>query len=401
MEDLNDTTQEQDENLTDDIDDVEDDINEENDDDLLSQYSEFDDEIDDGVEDDDDPNSEAADDVDEEDKTDEDLEDEDERNALQDLLEQDPNAVNEDEEEEEVTEEDLNIDDRAIADAMWKDPDYSKYMEQAEDDGVEMKDDFAAMMARNRIDAGFLMERSIYTAADFKTHIQSLEEKVDPEAVILPREDDEEGWQNLETTYLGVPESEEGYEDDIFHQTYMEGNEEEIADARQMAHGARLNAEQAEIVINWNNAKHEAFVRDMEQDQIDYKKSSQETLKATFGNEYKEIMKDVSSIGHKYGGEWFKEFKNTKAANSANLVMMLYNAMNDISNADGVSFKGNNLKLSTISDERLDKIYDDLLEHKYSDETYQGDSDKRIAKIAKKVALRINAVDAERRRRGR
>lgn len=376
-------------------------------DEFISEHEEldsdlYDDDIDDDLDEEDDlTDEEAIDDLeqDEEDDTDEDIDDKEESRLLDELLEHDPNAINPDDEEEEEEIPD-DITDEMIANAMYTDPDYARYLEQAENDGVDIKDNFAALLARNRINPEFVMERGLYSLADFQTLITSLEEKSDPNAIMVPREDDEEGWKTFERDVLNVPEGPEGFKDDIFDHTFLKDSEEEKNNIREFFHNIRLSEEQAYSVTDFLNSEREAFLRQGEEEDMNYKKDNIQELKDTFEDDFDAVKKQTNTFLHKYGKGLLKEFKGSKVLYSKELTMMIYNAMNDIATPETVSFKGHHMNLSIISDEKLDTVYEKLLEHKYADESYLKHRNPDIRKLAKKVALRLRAVDSERERRG-
>ena len=349
-------------------------------------------------EDDDEAIAEKLDD--DEDPTEEDLEDEEERSVLDDLLGQDPNAEDPDAEAEEENFDDMEITDKVIADAMYIDPDYGDYLKQAEDDGHEVKDNFAAMLARNRIDPKFVAERGLYNLGDFMNYISTMEEKTSPDAVYVPREDDEEGWAEFETNYLGVPKSPEEYGEDTFEWDFLKDKQEDIQNLRDYFYSIRLNDDQAYSIANFLNTEHDAFRRQAEEEEIQYKKTNMERLKDTFGKDFVDVRKDINTFIHKFGPDFLKEFKNSKVLSSETFVRMLYNAMNDVSSPTGIRFKGHHAKLSIISDEKLDREYNKLIEHKYADESYLTHKNASVRKIAKRVALKLRAFDAEMERRG-
>ena len=337
--------------------------------------------------------------LDEDDETEEDEEDEEERSMLDDLLEEDPNAEPEDDEEELEydPEEDPEITDEMIADAAWKDSSWAEYMEQADADGVQPNDKFVALMARGRISPEFLTERGLYNMRDFQDYITSMEEKTNPDAVLVPREDDLEGWEYFDKEILGVPDE---YDSDIFDQTFMEGNDEKIKAISDEMHEGRFSNAQAMIFTNMVQREREEFLRAAEEEEIAYKKQTTAFLKETFGSDYDDVRKDAVTFIKKYSPDIFKNHKGSKLLNSPEIVMLAYNAMNDVATPETVKFKDSHIKLSTISDDKLDKIYKDLLNHKYSDNDFQNHENSRIRNQAKKVAARLNAVDKERVRRG-
>jgi len=369
----------------------------EDEDDPLIKNSVWDDDIDDENEETDPEDDDE--DIDDEDPTDEDLEDEEERSVLDDLLGQDPNAE-EDDDEEEVDEEDPEITDEMIADAAIMESSWQDYIDQAEEDGMDVNDKFVAMMARGRVEPEFLSERGIYNIRDMRSYIDGLEEKVSPDAVLVPRENDLEGWENFDRNILGVPESSDGYSSDIWDKTFLEGNQEKVSMFNEEMHEGRFSNAQAMIVSNMLQRERDEFLRDAEEQEMEYKQSNLERVKETFGSNYGEVKKSVNEFLNKFGTEFKREFRGSKVINSEKFFMMIYDAMNDIEADTTVKFKDTYSKITAISDEKLDKLYNDLLEHKYADEKFQQHKNPGIRKTARSVAKRINTVDKERVRRG-
>lgn len=357
----------------------------------------FDDDMDDEESDGDNPHQ-ASDELDEEDPTDEEIEDEEEASELEDFLAQDPNAEPLDDEEEDDEEYEFN--ERTLNDLAWQDPKWSEVLGNAEDNGINIREDYVALMARGRIDPQFIAERDLYSIKDIHSYILSLEDKTDPKAITVPFDDDYDGWVDFEENVLNVPRTAEEFDNDMFDHTYMKDDQTWVDNAKDFYHSIRLGHEQAKAITSWVNDEREAFLKQAEQDELDYRRENKTRLQETFGKQYKGVLGHVRTFLQKYGPEFLDEFKGSKALNSETLTMMIYNAMNDIESNTGVDMKGYNMRLAEISDQRLDNLWDKLLNHKYSDNEYQSHKNPDIALKARKVALKLRAVEQERSRRG-
>ena len=296
--------------------------------------------------------------------------------------------------------------DELVAAAMYKSDRHGDWFAQAKEDGVNIDDRFAAMIGRTKMGMDTLTENSIYSMEDLLTYVSSIEERVDPEAVLVPAEDDEEGWANFEKEVLGVPESPDQYPEELFEGTFFEDAEAEKLDSlRSEVHKRGFMEGQLEFMVDYMNNERESHLEEQENNERDYRAANKNALDEYFGDQLGDVTKDVNRFLHKYGAEFLKEFrqggyKGKPVLSSASFVKMLYNSMNDISSPTKIGFSNYINSLERISDEKILQLEDKLENNKYIDDKYSKSSDKKLRRAHKLAHAKLRAVVSEIDKRG-
>lgn len=353
--------------------------------------------LDDEMEDDDyhDETDDDPDDLDE-DQLDDDYEEDESNKVFDDLVD----IANGDDEEPEETievEADGTPTLQQIATSMRGTERYSEWFEQAREDGEQISDEFAGLVARARMGAKVLSENSLYNMEDMVTHINALHERIDPNAVLVPDQEDVEGWREL----IGYPEDTDGYSSEIFEGTFLEDRSRE--DMKDLLDGAlehQFIPEQMSFLVGILDNEREAFLEEREEEEREYRLSNRMSLESFFGEEYEPIMKDVNKFFAKYGREFVDEFKGTKTMGSAALVKMIYNAMNDVSTPSKVSFNAFSKSLNSLTDAQILDLEAKTLQDKYYDKNYANSKDPRLRKAHRLAKARVRAVQTNIDQRG-
>ena len=278
---------------------------------------------------------------------------------------------------------------------------YGDWLQQAEADGEKVDDKFAAQVARSHMGANILVENSIYSMKDMVAHLENLHERVDPEAVMVPREDDEEAWNEFDRNVLGIPESPEEYPPEVFEDTFMEDADEETRrDFLQECHEQRLMTSQVDWLVEHLNTERQLHEERQEAADKDYKVTQRAALEEEFGDQMGEIMKDVNKFFAQYGREFVDQNKGTPVLSSAALVKMIYNAMNDVSTPTKVTFTRFTKALDALSDKKILDLEEKLEEDRYYDSKYKEHRNPKIRKAHKLAHARLRAVHENIHRRG-
>lgn len=386
-EELDALDEEFDESSIDPEDDLEDDINAylegDRDDEFDEEFQE---------ENDDEPEEEGEVDLDK------DIEKEGEEEILPDLLDAAEEA--EESEEEEISGEEITDD--MITAAMATEGSWQKWYDEAESAGVDINDNFAALLGRNRLDPSFFIKRSIHSISDLVNLTKELEEKVDPETIVVPREDDEEGWETFKKDVLRIPTKAEEYPEEVFRHSFLDGDEfeEERGEFLNTFVENGLTAEQAEAVVDIMNTEREAFMQSKEEEARQYRENQQELMEGYFGEDYQDVLKDVKGFLNKYGQDFKKEFRGQNALNSASLAKLIYDAMNDIATPNKLSYASAARSLKGLSDDRLLDLEMKIAENKYYDAKNANSSNPKVRKQHQKLQRMFAGVAREITRRG-
>lgn len=349
-------------------------------------------------EEDDDPDMESED-LEEDVDTDKVEDDDEQKNLLDDLLEQD--KENNKEDEPETSEDDTVTDDMIVA-AMATTKDWGQYLSNAREEGIQVNERFVADAARAGLSPDFLGERGISDIGSMTAYLIEMEKRADPEAVLVPAKDDEENWEAFETDVLGIPKESADYDDDIFDQTWLseKGMEDEQGRVREWLHKMKVDQNQAYMVVDQMQKDRELHQEQQAADLKSYRIAQEGELKEEFGDDYREIMKDVAGFLSKHGGEFIKEFKGTAPFYSRALAKMIYNAMNDLESPETVNFSRFSKGLTGYSDQKLKATFDALVKSKFVDEKYATHPSKKVRQEYKKYVVRLRSIEKELERRG-
>jgi len=145
---------------------------------------------------------------------------------------------------------DAEASDEEIADTMYQTADHQEYLRSAREAGVKLDDRFLALTARHNIDPDFLNKHELYSLEDFQNKIETMEERLDPEAIYFPKNGTKEELADFYEKNEGIPRDIEGYNSSIFEDTVYENweNDEEKKDFLQYWMGdMSLSQEQAKL----------------------------------------------------------------------------------------------------------------------------------------------------------
>lgn len=330
--------------------------------------------------------------------TEEDIELSEDRELLDDILGGDPNDPTEDDENT------PEITDDAVTTAMYAHSQWSKYLEQAEEDGNPVDDRFANVLARHfKGDSSFVSERNLYSMDDMVEYISSLEGKTDDNAVVVPDPEDEEGMLKFTREYFEIPEKADDYPEDIFAKTYveeMDAKDEIMSGMREYMLNMGLNADQARMFVEFQDSERQAFLEKQEGEDREYKKENKSILASRYGQDFPEIAKEVKTFLSKYGEKFAKEFKGSKIMSSATLFNMIYDAMTDKQTPMGIKLNTFSTRINAWSDEKLEKQLDLLLKEKYNDDKHLTSKNADIRKRAKTLRLAEKSIEKELTNRG-
>ena len=355
--------------------------------------------LDDEVEDDDDydETDDDPDDLDA-DQLDDDYEEDESNELLDDVID----LANGIEDDDDILGDDDEDDgglpsDQQIATAMRGSERYEDWFKQAVEDGERIEDEFAAMVAKSHLGAKILSENSIYSMKDMVVHLNALHERISPDAVLVPAEDDHDGWREL----IGYPEDIDGYSQEIFEGTFLEDKSEEELEA--LLTGAlehQFIPEQLSFLAEVMEKERQAFLENGEESDLQYRSENRAELESFFGTEYKDIMTDINKFFAKYGREFVDEHKGTNVMSSAALVKMIYNAINDVSTPSKVSFGAFSKSLASLKDEQILDLEAKTLQDKYYNKSYATSKNPKLRKAHRLARARVRAVQSDIDRRG-
>ena len=348
---------------------------------------------------DDDDDTDDVKDADEDDD-DEDKDEDEEPTLLDELLEQ--HQKNKEEEEEDENVEIDEVTDDMIVKAMYTTNDWGEYLALQKEENIPVDETFVAEAARNGIDPQFLMDNGIHNLETYHTYTQELEKKADPNAVLVPPEDDEKAWEEFSEDVLLIPKSPEEYDDDIFDKTWLDedGFEEDQAEMREWMHKVKLDQNQAQLVLDKFQESREIIDEQSIEDKKSYRLEQERGLKEYFGDDYRDIMRNNAAFLSKFGQDFIKEFKGENPLYSRALNMLLYNAMNDLEAPESIKWGRAVKGLTGYSVEKLQKLEEKMLESKFMDEKYAKDPSKKVRNEFKKHVIRMKAVQRELEKRG-
>ena len=349
---------------------------------------------------DDDDKTDDVKDADDEDDDDEDKDEDEEPTLLDELLEQDQKNKAEEEEEESLDIDEVTDD--MIVKAMYTTQDWGEYLALQKEENIPIDETFVAEAARNGIDPQFLMDNGIHNLETYHTYTQELAKKADPDAVIVPSEDDEKAWEEFSETVLLIPKTPEEYDENIFDKTWLDedGFEEDQAEMREWMHKVKLDQNQAQLVLDKFQESREVLDEQSVEDKKSYRLEQERDLKEYFGEDYKDIMRNNAAFLSKFGQEFIKEFKGDNPLYSRALHMLLYNAMNDLEAPESIKWGRAVKGLTGYSVEKLQKLEEKMLESKFMDEKYANDPSKKVRNEYKKHVVRMKAVQRELEKRG-
>ena len=373
-------------------DDENDDDEDESDEDIEQDFEEYLDQIENDEEE-----GEEDDEEDDEDDNEEGKEDDDPKSRFDEIDDEE-----EGEEDEDIFEE-KNLDDDSLYVALTSVKTYNEWIKLAEDQGNEIDMGFARQVVQHDISPSMLAENSIYNFSDLMSHLETLQEAVGEDALLVPKQDDEEAWKVFNKEVNNIPDNPDGYPAELFSGTFLEENEEGQNLLRQefASIGASVNVAQGLINIldNERRGVDEAGKTEF----LSYRKEQDEILQDEYGEDYKNHLRENKRFLDAFpsGKELLNLFGKTKYfASSA-----WFNFLTEIRESGEVSKPKFTMRtfqrtVKALTDESLVKRYNTLLQNKFLDEKYDGHSDGVLAKKHAKLYRLASNMQAEIEKRG-
>lgn len=346
----------------------------------------------------DDEDSEEKEDEDDDDST-EDEESEGGEQSPSDKLRSRINEIEDEKKEDSIFDE--SVSDDALYMGMLQVKDYNDWMRASEQETGEVDMNFARVIAQNNIDPAQLAKDKIFGFSDYFAYTQALEEKADDETIVVPRQDDEEGWAIFNKEVLGIHDKPEDYGEEIFQDTFLQDNEDAKAHLRQRFVEGGYTEVQAHNYVTDLDEERRAVEETSYKDFQDYKKKQTEILEDEYGEDYQNTETENIRFLQSFpaGKDLIKEFKNTKFLDSASFFNLL-SELRESGEVQTPRFVPTEIgaTIKKLSDSSLIKRFNTLLDDKYMDEKYEDDP-KHRAKHRKVYNLALK-LDKEINRRG-
>ena len=247
--------------------------------------------------------------------------------------------------------------------------DWDSYMKSGDDD-TKIDQSFVAQMIRERVNPQWLEETSIYGYRDLMDYVHGIETKVDPEAIILPQ--DEDGKRKALQRYVGVPESPEDYPAKVFSGTTIEDDDKQIAEEREWGLKHGLNEAQLAAVMQRIDGVYEEVFEDEEQELAEYKAAEAKKFEARFGKDAPFVRKEIGRFFRDFGQGFAKEHKGKKVMNAYSLADMIYTAIEKGTPLKNVTFDDFKRSIRSVSDEKLIEKKDQMARDKRRDPGVKG-----------------------------
>ena len=367
------------------------------DDEAEADFEDYMKQIEEGGDDDDDEEDDPLEepDPDEEPSDDEDSAREQLKNRFAEL------DAEEDDDDDIFSEEQL--DDDALYTAMADIKDYRDWIRLAESEGEKMDMAFARQIVQNDVPPQMLAEQGIFNFADLIARMDELNEAVDPDAILVPKQGDEEGWKKFNKEVNNIPDEASEYPEEIFDNTFLEENEEgkqhllnEFAKA-----GASVNVAQAMInILDSERQGVDAFAKE---DFEKYRTEQDAKLEDEYGDDYENHLRENMRFLSQYpaGRELLKEFEDTKFFNSASW----FNFLSEIRESGDVQRPKINMRsfqntVSQLTDKSLTARYNALLDNKFLDPKYDGHENKEYAQKHARLYRAASVMQKEINKRG-
>ena len=306
-----------------------------------------------------------------------------------------------DDEKEEKEEVDPfeNITDEAIQKQMWLVPDYASWMKAAKDDGEEVSPDFAALVAKGGISPSYLGERGISSIDGIVGLLESLEERVDPNAVMLPDPNDAEAVREFDATHRDIPQTPEDYDENIFVGTAIETDKEAQMIARLDGAQYRFDNSQLAGVLEILEREQGMAEEESNESYAEYRKEQDGRIAEDYGEDAREVITNVNRVLKQHGRQFAEKFFDSKALKSKEFVDFVTSLVESGANEGDIKFEDVKLRLQTVSDAKLNQVTAQL-KAKVNDADENAHKSAKHKKAARVLNARWLAIHNERSRRG-
>ena len=300
------------------------------------------------------------------DESDDDESDDEIKNLYDDLDEEDDeegDGDGEGEDDEDDAEDELDgVSDEDIANTAVAVKEWADFIKAAEDHGETVSPAFLATLVRQEQDPAWMAERNIYSFAAMTSYAEGLEERVDPEAILIPK--DEVARKAFEHEHLNVPEEPDDYVEAVFKDTFLDGEKERQDSIKSWAHGKRLSQEQLASVVDYIEQERNDYFDKSKEELREYSQKQRADIKTDYGRNAKYSRQVVKALLDKHGVDFMKEFGDSEALMSKSFHDMLFNiAEGGIGiSADDIRRppEQNKRDVTTYDDGRLAKLFNDL-----------------------------------------
>lgn len=338
---------------------------------------------------------------------DNDIEAEEESLDPDDLDEDDVDDLLDDEEEEEddrdlldghVDDEPIELDDidndTEVLLEMHEHPNYRAWLDAAKNAlGRPVDDKFAVDIAKNGIQASFLMQREIYDLKGFEEHIVEVEHKTRADALYIPEDPDSEEYAEVMEKHFQIPKNIDGYTDDLFDNTSFAEDDEKKAYLKGFADDLGLKTFQLEVLAQEFDRQKEINQNDTKAELLAYKKEQAEHLKSTYGENFEYNRQQANRLLRTpAGARLLREFEGNKVLSSSNFMELLLEKIDANVTGKGSS-KGMGRSLARLTTPKLKEMNERLVKSKWVDAKYKKSSNKADRMRHNKVTAKIAYLD--------
>ena len=234
---------------------------------------------------------------------------------------------------------------------------------------------------------------------DFISTIGELEERVDEEAVYVPKDKDSDEYKIFERDHLGLPQSKDDYDIDHIKEIY-DGDDETMGFLSEFGHELRLTQSQLEGVAAQFKEEYEATEERKLEELKEYRESNSTRLQEMYGKDYNFVMSEVKKLVNTHGKEFMKEFRGDKALLSKSFVDMMTSIMDKGIELKDTKFVDHKRLLNAMSDDKLLELHKALLDKPYFEDVYKFNSDAAIRKAHTELRKKYNAIARALEQRG-
>ena len=313
---------------------------------------------------------------------------EDAQKSLIDILDVETGEGKEEEDSslDEVTDDD-------IIDAMHMVDTYKGWMDSAKEEGIEIDDRFKSLVARSGMPPSFLAKEGIYNIDDFQEKIEGLNERVDENAVVLPKEDDVDGWKEFFKEHADIATSVEDYGDDIFKGTYIsELDEETVEEFKEWGVGGAFSQQQLRYIAEKFEKEQKMITEETQEDNKAFIKEQYEKLKETYGKDFKDVWGTSKRELLDKGRALFEKYQDTTVLNSVEFWEFVNNMVNSGMTLGQYKFSDVRRGFESAPKEKLEEYRNKIMSHKYYKPHFATHENKKIRSLHKELTKRHAAI---------
>ena len=165
-----------------------------------------------------------------------------------------------------------------------------------------------------------MAEMGVYSFKDMFDAYDNMKKSIDPTRIVMPPQDDLDGWQKAMEEYYDVPPTPDGYKEEAFSELPMFEGDPALKNAyKDHAYNMNISNDQLRFMADFRQAEADAREKEEAEAEARYRQENTEAMVQAYGEDFDSIMKTLASVVDETPGgkEFMEEFGKSRVASSA------------------------------------------------------------------------------------